>query len=41
VIRLANLGGAPDQLKLDLRFAQGEMSLGSICLGPAPQIILR
>ncbi|MEM6939540.1 MAG: DUF2125 domain-containing protein [Pseudomonadota bacterium] len=35
---LANIGGDPSTLDLTLRFEGGEMSLGTILLGPAPKI---
>ena len=38
---LANMGGDPTRLDLGLRFAEGEMYLGPIRLGPAPRIVLR
>ncbi len=36
---LANTGDDPDALDLTLTFADGQMSLGSIPLGPAPRLI--
>lgn len=38
---LSNLGGSPNDLDLTLSLQEGEMSLGSIRLGPAPRLILR
>lgn len=38
---LANIGGADGDLELTLSFADGQMSLGAIQLGPAPRIVLR
>ncbi|MGJ8617590.1 MAG: DUF2125 domain-containing protein [Sulfitobacter sp.] len=35
---LANLEGSPDNLDLNLTFKNGEMSVGPIYLGPAPQV---
>lgn len=35
---LANMGGSTETLALDVRFAQGEMYLGQIRLGPAPRL---
>ncbi|MFD2740195.1 DUF2125 domain-containing protein [Sulfitobacter aestuarii] len=38
---LANLGGEAEALDLTLHFADGEMALGPIRLGPAPRLLLR
>ncbi len=37
---LANMGGNPDDMHLELAFENGEMSLGPIALGPAPRLFL-
>ncbi|NNK16286.1 MAG: DUF2125 domain-containing protein, partial [Sulfitobacter sp.] len=38
---LANIGGDPDTLELTLSFADGDMSLSGIALGPAPRLTAR
>ena len=38
---LANMGGGAETLDLTLRFAEGEMFLGPILLGPAPRLVIR
>lgn len=38
---LANIGGGGPDLDVTITFADGQMALGSIQLGPAPRIILR
>ncbi|MDD9720110.1 DUF2125 domain-containing protein [Sulfitobacter sp. PR48] len=38
---LANIGGQDGDIEITLAFAQGQMALGPVALGPAPRIMLR